>query len=168
MDKVYYDQYSYIANPLQDQINFNEMCEKEYLKTFKKLVNDPLIRKIIKKCRKFADMQKEVKKMRPYLEVKVVKVKKEKHKQHYCPCCGGKIEMEKPKGNWVNGENLDKIKFPCFCSFVWCGVKIYGMLYEMADEYILINTNSQYKYKLTSISNKTENKIRNIKIGGTD
>jgi len=44
--KVYYDQDSYIANPLQDQINFNEMCEIEYLKTFKKLVNDPLIRKI--------------------------------------------------------------------------------------------------------------------------
>ena len=21
------------------------------------------------------------------------------------------------KGNWINGENLDKIKFPCFCRF---------------------------------------------------
>ena len=26
------------------------------------------------------------------------------------------VKTEK-KGNWVNGENLDKIKFPCFCSF---------------------------------------------------
>lgn len=53
---------------------------------------------------------------RPYFETKVVKVKKEE-KQKYCPCCGGKIEMEKPKGNWVNDENLDAIKFPCFCSY---------------------------------------------------
>ena len=25
--------------------------------------------------------------------------------------------IESKKGNWVNGENLDKIKFPCFCRF---------------------------------------------------
>ncbi|MDD2778478.1 MAG: hypothetical protein PHI16_06290 [Methanocellales archaeon] len=28
-----------------------------------------------------------------------------------------KTPKEHPKGNWVNGENLDKIKFPCFCSY---------------------------------------------------
>ena len=37
-----------------------------------------------------------------------------------CPCCGLIKIDKKPKekkGNWVNEENLDKIKFPCFCSF---------------------------------------------------
>ena len=62
-------------------------------------------------------INKEVKKVRPYFEMEVVKVKKEKKEQKYCPCCGGKIEMEKPIGNWINGENLDKIKFPCFCKW---------------------------------------------------
>lgn len=35
-----------------------------------------------------------------------------------CPCCGAKTENKKPKGNWVNGENLDAIKFPCFCWYL--------------------------------------------------
>ena len=32
------------------------------------------------------------------------------------------------KGNWVNGENLDKIKFPCFCSYEYMHKKYLGML----------------------------------------
>ena len=77
---------------------------------------------------------KEVK-MRPYLEVKVVKVKKEKkyfttqkfegrlYGFYYDKNSEVHIEKikknikEEKKGNWVNGENLDKIKFPCFCSY---------------------------------------------------
>jgi len=116
------------------------------------------------RCTYYIETKKEVKKLsRPYLEVKVVKVKKDRYNaetddfQKLVDEVAKEIYKKRQKGNkgnWVNGENLDKIKFPCFCSFVWCGVKIYGMLYEMADEYILINTNSQYKYKLTSISNK--------------
>jgi len=62
--------------------------------------------------------KKEVKRMsRPYLEVKVVPVKKEEKEKHYCKMCGSEIEMEKPNGNWVNGENLDKIKFPAPCRY---------------------------------------------------
>ena len=81
---------------------------------------------------------------RPFFETKVVKVKKEK-KLYINPRGAGKSfkywknfsdmtleriqinarrELErrktvepKPKGNWVNGENLDAIKFPCFCSY---------------------------------------------------
>lgn len=79
---------------------------------------------------------KEVKKMsRPYFETKVVKVKKGEKCEHVgraypysktgdtveCVDCGKKFilgqEEPKPKGNWVNGENLDKMKFPCFCSW---------------------------------------------------
>jgi len=110
---------------------------------------------------------------RPYLETKIVKVRKEEkcrmfkecyrcgqeyicmmernkekkcnhlnapciHTYIYngkirCPQCGEILTPEwlekriiidpllvKEKGNWVNGENLDKIKFPCLCSFE-CG-----------------------------------------------
>ena len=53
---------------------------------------------------------------RPFFEMKVVKVKGEKKKE-YCPRCGSEIIMEKAVGNWVNGECIDKIKFPCFCSY---------------------------------------------------
>ena len=81
----------------------------------------------------------------PYFETKVVKVKKVNKCKHntitwfgvtdksvICKDCGklfGKnvdykdfidrsiVWQKQLKGNWVNGENLDKIKFPCFCSF---------------------------------------------------
>jgi len=125
---------------------------------------------------KVFETKKEVKKVRPYLEVKVVKEEKpkvtianrndknweyisDKDLVQLINTAHGQLRKReisrRGKGNWVNGENVDKIKFPCFCSFIWCRVKKYGMLYEMADEYILININSQYKYKLTSISNKS-------------
>ena len=55
----------------------------------------------------------------PYFETIIKRVKKEEEEwtPDCCPCCGAKREAEKPLGNWVNGENLDKIKFPCFCSY---------------------------------------------------
>jgi len=66
----------------------------------------------------------------PYFETKVVKVKKEKKEEKsfamYCKyhnnCEYQKVEpyalvKEHRKGTCVNGENLDKIKFPCYCSF---------------------------------------------------
>jgi len=67
-------------------------------------------------------------KNRPYLEVEVVKVKKEniiKCKLHIGECkgcnfngyCMYQVDNKKLEGNWVNGENLDKIKFPCYCKF---------------------------------------------------
>ena len=66
---------------------------------------------------------------RPYLETKIVKVRSEKKKE-YCPRCGSEITMEKPVGNWVNGECIDKIKFPCFCSFE-TGMKDYKRFGEL-------------------------------------
>ena len=66
----------------------------------------------------------------PYLETKVVKVEKEKKRECIGEICiRGKrqplyleddriyYKSTRDKGNWVNGENLDKIKFPCFCSY---------------------------------------------------
>ena len=114
---------------------------------------------------------KEVKRMsRPYLEVKVVKVKgkekdawvggvdvenksykiiRSKKGNHYLE------EFDKPKkGTWVNGENLDKIKFPAFCSFIEDGARKYGEInvtyngHIMKDEYLLSDiTEQSYKEK---------------------
>jgi len=60
---------------------------------------------------------KEVKKVKkidyrklPYLETKVVKVEKEWDADH-CPTCGQRIE--EPKGNWVNGEELEALLNNC-------------------------------------------------------
>jgi len=61
-------------------------------------------------------------KVRPYLEVKVVKVKK-----------------PQPQGNWVNGENLDAIKFPCFCKYWEFGETHYGLLTRFGDGTIVLH-----------------------------
>jgi len=78
---------------------------------------------------------------RPYLEVEVVKAKKEKKKEEHIGeiCIRGKrqpLYLKEnriyykgtiDKGNWVNDENLDKIKFPCFCRWNdngWVGMLI--------------------------------------------
>lgn len=87
---------------------------------------------------------------RPYFETKVVKVKKEWTPGH-CPCCGAKREAEKPKGNWVNSENLDKIKFPCLCSYKQpladlnehLGIIEYVAICGEKARYILLNIEGQ-------------------------
>ena len=76
--------------------------------------------------------KEEVKKLnRPYLGIKIVKVKK-KEQREVVKYRGKKYIITrnmlngvtyldeykgKPKGNWINGENLDKIKFPVLCRF---------------------------------------------------
>ncbi len=81
----------------------------------------------------------------PYFEMKVVKVKKEcEHLQIYykpgmigyrCHNCGKLVDVNSheikkyTKGTWVNGENLDKIKFPVPCSYrSHTGKKRYALL----------------------------------------
>jgi hypothetical protein len=84
----------------------------------------------------------------PYFDVKVVKVKKEDKCEHFlltyitkldryrCNKCGAigfwnnkGFIVNKEEGNFVNGENLDKIKFPCWCSYLdGMRVKHYGEL----------------------------------------
>jgi len=91
----------------------------------------------------------------------VVKVRKEcEHLQIYfkpgmigyrCHNCGnivdvnGHIKKQQPNGNWVNGENLDKIKFPCFCSFMHGDRKCYG---EINKSYV----NSSIVYEVSDIT----------------
>jgi len=78
-------------------------------------------------------LKKEVKKMsKPYFETKVIKIKKPKYqsrevikfmgKKYEVFVKDGKVSIRRHKhlrgkGSWVNGENLDKIKFPCYCRF---------------------------------------------------
>ena len=87
---------------------------------------------------------------RPYLEVEVVKVKKVKKEwtPDCCPCCGKKSD------NVVSGENLDKIKFPCFCSYKeQDGEQTYGELNKTYNEekeittYLLSDITCQVGYK---------------------
>ena len=94
--------------------------------------------------------KKEVKKVDkiPYFELKVVKVKKQLKDSatifNQCPICKEihKCNFKKEsKGNYVNGENLDKIKFPCFCSY---NGKYRGMIFvEKDNSYGLINIDKQ-------------------------
>ena len=79
---------------------------------------------IIYKPKEVKKVKKSIDKL-PYFETKVVKVKKEKKECIGEICIRGKRRplyekdhyiyfegKDKSKGNWVNGENLDKIKFP--------------------------------------------------------
>lgn len=105
---------------------------------------------------------------RPYFEtkiVKVVKVKKEEDKCIHvgmayaynktgdtieCANCGENFILEgkeKPKGNWVNGENLDKIKFPVPCSYQYFGKTRYAILSKGAE----FDGPTKYTYSLIDI-----------------
>ena len=71
---------------------------------------------------------------RPYFEIKVVKVKKEKEYFNQIIIDGKKYTLckeeylHKEKGSWVNDENIRKIKFPCFCSFKYRTETHYGII----------------------------------------
>ena len=65
---------------------------------------------------------------RPYLDVEVVEVKTKKYIPKWCRGCEHnkvcslvdsaiKDELKYREGTWVNGENIDKIQFPCVCSY---------------------------------------------------
>ena len=112
-------------------------------------------KKEVKKVKKSVDYKK-----LPYFETKVVKVRKEKTKDltMYCSCQQNceyqKIRpyvlfTEQPKGNWVNGENLDKIKFPCFCSYTPAkNAKSYGQLNKgfFRGDYYYFITDESHQY----------------------
>ena len=87
--------------------------------------------KYIKKENKKVNKEIDYKKL-PYLDMKVAKVKKKKYLSIYCDDCGKHIKYNFPyhfcvkrNGNWVNGENLEKIKFPCLCNY---GKNCYGLI----------------------------------------
>jgi len=111
-----------------------------------------------------------------FFETKVIKVKKEKKRCGHQPAmvilgdkyakfkcikCGeiyssdisSTLWGKRKKGNWVNGENLDKIMFPCFCSWVMEKKKYYG---EINKSY---NSNAQKDiYLLSDITRQVNGK----------
>lgn len=134
-----------------DKITFQHIFDIELNKMVKKLMEDPLIKKIVKELN-----EKEAKKMK-YFETKVVKVKK-KYKDvgneyrlgdtFKCSKCGELfIPIPKQKGNWVNGENLDKIKFPCFCSYRDNDYqhRCYGIMIKNQGDYKIVPLQKQYR-----------------------
>ena len=103
---------------------------------------------------------------RPYFETKVVKVRKKECQHEYkilhykCVKCGYEykrkfdIDNSKPKGNWVNGENLDKIKFPVQCSYNTNGVKKYGIIFSGIGIYTLYRLKKGQEFCLNNIEVK--------------
>jgi len=101
---------------------------------------------------------------RPYLDVEVVEVKTKKKEEipKSCVNCGAKTfchryeerykKLEK-QGTWVNGENLDKIKFLFACTFTdGIGEEHRGMViktlmdYDKCDTaYLLFDIDAQSK-----------------------
>ena len=92
---------------------------------------------------------------RPYLDVEVVEVKVKKYIPKVCRNCPSiegctdiedrrREEFRRKPGTWVNGENLDKIKFPCVCSYRQDGELKYG-------ELDIVFSNGYYYYKLREL-----------------
>ena len=86
----------------------------------------------------------------PYFELKVVKVKKEEKEKRYCPVCNSELKMEKPLGTWVNGENIDAMEYPCFCTFENNGKEYYGEINTIVDHY------GSTGFTLTDITKQTK------------
>ena len=100
----------------------------------------------------------------PYFQTQVVKVEKVE-KDYFCKVDKGDWCGKCPrrpiyrKGNWVNGENLDKIKFPCLCSYSDMRGEHYGMIItnyiEEEDFYDLIDINKQDSHIKCAFSYKS-------------
>lgn len=130
------------------------LIKEERIKIYKNNIN----KKEDKKVKKEIDYEKI-----PYFDVKMVGIKKEDKCKYYthefvCPICGEMLEHGKKtctdhnKGNFVNGENLDKIKFPCWCSYRFTkdGEDYLGLLMEekfanSVPTYEVINIQGQRK-----------------------
>ena len=61
---------------------------------------------------------------------------------------------ERSGGNNVNGENIQKIKFPCFCSFVKDGEKRYGEINTNYNEH-----KEELEYELSDITQQVDGKM---------
>jgi len=129
-----------------------------------------------------------------FFETKVIKVKKEKKRCGHQPAmvilgdkyakfkcikCGeiyssdisSTLWGKREKGNLVNGENLDKIMFPCFCKYLNNRYGIITSKYDKGNEEffinrLLINDEPQWNYSTDVCSVSLEKLIKdyNVKI----
>jgi len=135
--------------------------------------------------------KKEVKKVNkiPYFETKVVKVKKAECKHntlkkiaitpyyatYQCVECGlyfyppikdykhKKIIEKQSKGNWVNGECIDKIKFPVPCSYIH-GTEKMGILFKLGNSFYVVNIDEQGDYNKYFLSYDLKHLIEDFNI----
>ena len=163
--KMYYH-YTLAKNKMLEEMELSELMENP--KAFKELEERLRIKKL--EGGEKVNLQD-----RPYLEVEVVEVKTKKKKEIPERCVGCRlvktcvgIEKEREKeqqsnGNWVNGENLSKIKFPCACTYSYMGRRLCGILASgfLADnyEYILQRINSQDNCSVVSRGNSLKELI---------
>jgi len=134
---------------------------------------------VLSRCIYYIETKKEVKKMsRPYFKTKVIKAKKQKNKvvkfmgrKYELYMKDGKVSIRrhkhqyKPKGNWVNNENLNKIKFPCFCSYIDSeNKKKIGMLNRYVKWYRLYNIEKQSDDNFVDDCTSLKNLIRDYDI----
>jgi len=106
-----------------------------------------------------------------YFELKVVKVKKEKKFGYagsiYCKDCKKYIKYNFPyhfcvesRDNYINGENIDKIKFPCFCRFGYggkLGILLTGVDDDGKDIFELHRINNQIsEYNCTRMNHQRD------------
>ena len=124
----------------------------------------------------------------PYFQTQVVKVRKQvchhenvvcKNGTIRCKDCGRylKIECEKPKGgigiwgfsinkniqpkgNWIHGENLDKIKFPVLCRYTSVMGTKHGMINKDLSKYTLVDISEQSEVNVVWDYEKLEELIR--------
>ena len=121
--------------------------------------------------------------MIPYFTIeKIIKMKKPKYKyrkvikfagkKYEVYIKDGKVSLRRhkhqrePGSNWINSENIDKIKFPCFCSYIYAGKKHIGMLnrYKDSGEYRLYNIDKQSKDNFEDDCTSLKNLIKDYDI----
>ena len=106
----------------------------------------------------------------PYFETKVVKVKKQPKDSatiyNQCPICKEIHKCNfKKQSNFVNGENIEKIKFPCLCSYAKDGVVNKGIIHSKGTiSYELFAINMQYRSDFVAIRQSLQNLIEDYDI----
>jgi len=146
----------------------DELTEKDRKRLLyfygRKAEKSTMYNKWLKKEKKVKVMsQKKFRKL-DYLSVKVVKVEKKKDKYF----AKGKVQgrmvglfkkdgeicsetIKIPKGTWFNGENLDEIKFPAYCSWKAEDKIVYGEINTNYNEH-----KQELEYELSDITKQVD------------
>ena len=113
--------------------------------------------------RKFKKLQREAKEINRILDSLFIKYSWKDNGKELTYNVDCKISKKQPKGNWVNGENLDKIKFPCFCSYTH-GSKKVGILLKLGNNFYIINIGGQGDYTKYFLSYDLKHLIKDFDI----
>ena len=144
-----------------------EKDRKRLLLCYPRRYRRAYLNKWLKEEKKVKVMSHEKFRKLPYLDVKIVKVEQPIPEKPGLYCrIGSRVykvyerigknpylkEFKKNKSNWINGENLDKIKFPCFCSYNLDSGKCYGEINRNYNEH-----KEKPEYELSDITEQAYN-----------